>query len=1216
MKYLNKIIFIHSANIPYEEIKVDGNAHLTGTQGVGKSTILRALLFFYNADKHKLGIHQGQKSFDDFYFRYSNSYVLYEVMRENGPYTILVSRYQGRASWRFIDAPYQREWFVGDTGDVLSDWVKIRERIPKEIAMSPRIDSGVEYRDILFGNTRDNKNARYALVQSSQYQNIPRSIQNVFLNTKLDAEFIRNTIIQSMDEEESSVDIQAYRSLITTFEKEYEEIACWYRKAKDGTYPVRQLADKITEQGRMIIALNQEMRKHWRMLNFAVADNENQIPVLEQKVATIKADLEKERKRKQELVLEHQKENNELNQAKGEYKGKLKDITEKRKEFEALDIKRVLALAEKEPVYQQEYNKIQDLLNDLLKTHNSIEEKYKIAKEKLNNAYQAFTNTQEKAYIQKQESLQVNRSRVDNERSKGRSNLQRAYDEWLVLSDERWQTLIEKKTKLENACKELRTWHPKSDEIRELQLSIKQLESAQKENASQQEILKSKQAQITAEYEMNDAVLQQTAKQQEEKCLEQRAQCHQQIEKIDGLLVGLEDSLYHWLNENKKDWEETIGKVIDNERVLYAKGLEPKLDVTANNLFGVQLNLDNIDSVHRTPDEYRDEKKALEQRVLQINKELENIPIALEEEQAKLKKKYAALLNPLRQELSQLRVEEEQFPTTLQKIKSQMHHLQIEQDDMINSERVKREDAFNQAVVQLENERDARKVRKEKLEKELKDLERSFAKEIKLLDQELSDFKAKQQIEKEQKGQQFISEIKQLEAQQDAELAGKGVDVVLIDTYRIDLEKLAQTLKTIKSEYHLVIKYYDAVENLFNHEPAVRQKIKDIELRIQSLQERYQEKMARIEQKCAKWDEQYHALNQDIQHRQDGLVMYRRMVENENIVPESYISDVEKIKTPMDCQQLIINYRGADNKKRTYFQNLKHSVTQFNSNFKPDNTFQFNTTPITDVDYIQIATHLQEFMDNNKFDFYRKRVSERYTTIMSRVSYEVNRLLQRKSEVNGVINDINRDFIEKNFTGVIKSIELRMIESSDKLMQLLVSMHNFSTENEYSMGEANLFSGENRDEVNLKIVDYLKSLSRQLQSEPNRKIVSLGDTFGLQFRVKENDNETPWTERIDRVGSDGTDVLVKAMVNIMLINVFKKKAAKKNGDFILHCMMDEIGRLHPSNIKGILQFANSRNIYLINSSPMPYNPYDYKYTYRLKKEGVKTVVDTVLKRIN
>ena len=50
MKYLNKIIFVNSAHIRYSEVMLDGNVHFTGTQGVGKSTLLRAILFFYNAD--------------------------------------------------------------------------------------------------------------------------------------------------------------------------------------------------------------------------------------------------------------------------------------------------------------------------------------------------------------------------------------------------------------------------------------------------------------------------------------------------------------------------------------------------------------------------------------------------------------------------------------------------------------------------------------------------------------------------------------------------------------------------------------------------------------------------------------------------------------------------------------------------------------------------------------------------------------------------------------------------------------------------------------------------------------------------------------------------------------------------------------------------------------------------------------------------------------
>ena len=57
MRNLSRIIFINSANIPYsDDIYLDGNVHFIGTQGVGKSTLLRAILFFYNADTDRKSV--------------------------------------------------------------------------------------------------------------------------------------------------------------------------------------------------------------------------------------------------------------------------------------------------------------------------------------------------------------------------------------------------------------------------------------------------------------------------------------------------------------------------------------------------------------------------------------------------------------------------------------------------------------------------------------------------------------------------------------------------------------------------------------------------------------------------------------------------------------------------------------------------------------------------------------------------------------------------------------------------------------------------------------------------------------------------------------------------------------------------------------------------------------------------------------------------------
>ena len=1215
MKYLNKIIFINSANIPYAEISVDGNVHFTGTQGVGKSTVLRALLFFYNADKHRLGIQQGQKPFDEFYFRQSNSYILYEVMRDNGAYTILVSRYQGRASWRFIDAPYRREWLIADDKQVLSDWVKIRERIDRNVAVSARIESGAMFKDIIFGNTHDSKYTRYALVQSSHYQNIPRSIQNVFLNTKLDADFIKNTIIQSMADEELPIDLQTYRRLVTDFEREYDEIDCWFRQTRDGYYPVRQQALKIAEQGRTIVALDQQLSDVWRMLNHAISYSEQRIPLLEAEAAEIKALIEKEHDREKELTAEYDKEKDSLNQELGANKGKLKEIAQARKNFDDIGINDMLTLADRETAIRQEAADKQTLLDDLLKTHASIEEKYNIARGKLENARQAFENRQNETYYQKQAMLQTSRKKLDDERTRNRNKVIETFDDWRHESDERLQMLVTEQNKADNALKELRQWHPMADEINQADEQLRQLNLMEKENAAKQEATKSQITQIAAEYEMKEAEMKQASRREQERLEADRKQAIAQITKIDDLLSHLDGSLYKWLCDNADGWENTIGKVVDEERILYAQGLEPQLDATSDDLFGIKLNLDNITSVHRTPDEYRLEKENLDEQVQQIDRQLAQLPVILQEEISKLGKKYAAQLNPLRQHATLLKVEEEQIPIKRQNLQNLRHKLEMEEQERISQEKDIRERFYNEALLKVQSEKDARLKSEIKNKKDLKELDTSFSKASKALDEELRIFKETQISENAERNREFAEQKKQLDEQLKAELAGKGVDTNLLEQYRKALEDLNALLSRIDKERPTVIRYHDAADNLFAKEPEIKKTIKDIDQRLSMMRQRYEDKRTRIGKKLKEMEEQQKMVLKELAHRKDGLNLYHQMIENEHLVPDTFLSDDKMVQTQQDCQQLLSQLRGTVIQKRESIDKLKDTVVSFNRNFKPQNAFHFNTMPVTDNDYMQIAVDLQDFMDNNKIEEFRSRTSEHYKDILGRISAEIGSLMKRRSDVDEVIIDINKDFVEKNFAGVIKSIELRANESSDKLMQLLISIHDYTVENALSIGELNLFSNDNRDDVNRKVVDYLKSLSHQLQNEPNRQTVSLGDAFRLQFRVKENDNDTGWVERINNVGSDGTDILVKAMVNIMLINVFKKKAAKKSGDFIVHCMMDEIGRLHPNNIKGILQFANSRNIYLINSSPTSYNPYDYRYTYLLSKHGVRTRVEKLLKRI-
>ena len=74
---LKKIIFIDSAKFKYIDMDISENTLLLGASGVGKSSIMRAVLFFYtmNSDKENLGIAIGEtkKGFNDWYFNIDGS---------------------------------------------------------------------------------------------------------------------------------------------------------------------------------------------------------------------------------------------------------------------------------------------------------------------------------------------------------------------------------------------------------------------------------------------------------------------------------------------------------------------------------------------------------------------------------------------------------------------------------------------------------------------------------------------------------------------------------------------------------------------------------------------------------------------------------------------------------------------------------------------------------------------------------------------------------------------------------------------------------------------------------------------------------------------------------------------------------------------------------------------------------------------------------------
>lgn len=1207
MRALRKIIFVNSAHIRYAEVRLDGNVHFIGTQGVGKSTLLRAILFFYNADKLHLGIPKEMKTYDEFYLPHANSYIVYEVEHEHGPFCVLTFRSSGRACFRFVDAAYRKEWLVDDNGEVTAESKVIRERLGG-VSMSKIIDRYEQYRDILYGNRQavGKEFARFQLMESNRYQNIPRSIQNVFLNSRLDANFIKDIIIRSMSEEEANIDLGYYRRQVADFGQEYKDISCWYKLNQKGESVVRTQAENVVKAYRYLLFMKQQIAELCGELKYAVRVSKERLPLVVKKIDEIIEEENRQKRLINEIQQKYDSEKTSLNQQQGVVNEDLKRLKERRELYAAQKIEDLLKRYEQEQVLKIKLEESKVRLTELTARFNDVTGKFKALCQGVKNGLENYRLSQNNRIFSLGQEKQKAEERMFNEHTEQRKNIEAAFAEKLTVAYNAIDLLKNEKSELEKEMLKLKFSQPYKEETDALNKEANSLAFREKELNGLIATTEAKINQLQTEYDKQEAEITADSKNKIDAKQQEMDEVAAKIAEIDGLLNRTKGSLYEWLEENKRDWEQNIGKVVNEESVLYQTGLHPQKD-DGTSLFGVKLDLIDLPLSVRKPTQLKEERGELELKLrsLQTDKK------ALTEQQEKLINELKRRVAP---KMRELREQKSYHETELRVIPQKQKALKLKQEDYAAKAQQEKEERAKLLNTRLQEvalrrtaaDTDLDKIQAEKqkqLTAEDKRYQKAKDETIRLHEQRVAEIKADIKQQEKKAEEQLLL----LQRQENEELRGRGADTRMVDECKNLIKATEDELKFIDDHRRIVFDFQRDRENLFNREDEFKAKKKLINDKLQQLNEKYN-------QRKQKHNEALASLGKELAERKDE----KRLLDENLQKAENFAHD-EKLCPPMLAEanerqtlrtpgQAVEELTGIIVSRQKSYDKLKEAVNLFKGNFTTKNTFNFRMELTLDDDYLDFANNLEDFLTYNKIEEFRRRTSERYVDILARVSKEMGDLTSHESKVDKIIHDINNDFRERNFAGVIKLIALQPVPSADKMVLLMKRIKEFSDDNLYAMGELNLFSTANRDEVNEKAVGYLLDFMKSLVDNPQRQFLTLSDLFLLQFRIVENDNDTGWVDKLSHVGSEGTDTLVKAMINIMLINVFKGKVSRKFGDFRIHCMMDEIGKLHPQNVKGILDFANARNILLINSSPTTYNVSDYRYTYLLDKDSKSQTV--------
>lgn len=1220
MRSLTKIIFINSAHIRYGEVALDGNIHFTGTQGVGKTTLLRALLFFYNARKDKLGIrNQGQRSFDDYYVPTPSSYIVYEVSRgeEQSPFCVILFRRHNKAAFRFVDAPYDRSWLIDDHGVVATDPVTVRQRIQnKGTDLSGIIYRYNQYLDILYGNrsARISKDLlKYYLLKSQQYQNIPRIIQNVFLNERVDGGFIKNTIICSItgEEEETAIDLNFFRSKLVNFSDELKDISLWSHKNKQGIVETRRDADKIIEIAHKISAGEFSMRELCGMLIYSRNKAEKDIPILTSKIqkkkATIDALTQKIKSIEADFTEEHEKISNGI----AILDNKLKEASRLKKEYQRIGISDMIIRVESLPSLRLALQQKQSLLAQLNTEYLSIAHKFKSLRDRLELDFQQY---------QQRRTEEINKTKqeiIDREfaRIKRQNKLQDDVNAKFKTLREEIELKLGDYREQWHGQKLLRLAASKSSPLEaELEACRNNIIKLEKEENSLKEEKLRKENKLESLRNQLEMECQRLENEYASQIIALENNISGLTEKLESerlLLKKSQGSFCEWLDRNVEDWASSIGKIADEKHVLYGQNLNPKLvDGNRDTLFGVRIDLDEIEKEVRTPAMIEDDIKAIDAKINTIACEINRLREEKDESISEIGKKRVSVCKSIQ-------VDIDAISQKMQICNQQCRKEKLRQDEIKTDEKAKLkeidavyEEKIQQLTLAIEAHTEKLGDIDNRCKRELSAISKAAKEETKK-DQNLLDIQ-EQSVKNDIKNFKNETDVKiqQLDNDERVELSIAGADTRMIEQTKKEIAETENRIRVVEDELKQVAVYKNDCKTLLDNVPQYQTEKKKLEDRDASLRQTYERRKEKYDSNRQVESTALSTLQATLEKSSESIRKAEDFMASDSCPPE--LKESQQVQTDLDCISLVDSIKGLTGEIYRQTDSLKTSVNDFRRRFSQCNTFKFPTEFETTAHYRNYADKLEEFVVNDMIKEFQQVTSNIYRDILSRAAVDFNVLLGRESEIQRIVRDINYDFSHKTFAGVIRSIELRLERSNMPIITQLQNITDFWNAHQYDIGELNLFSGEEHEDITRDSIKYLRSLTEALTHTPELGKLPLEQTFSLKFKIEENDNSTGWTENIKAVGSEGTDTLVKAIMNILLISVFKKRAGQA-GDFRLHCMMDEIGRLADENIQGILNFANERDIYIVNSSPKSHRPLSYRRLYLLSKDKeANTIVQPIL----
>ena len=1206
-RILNRIVEINIANVKYTDLELSGNTCFVGTNNFGKTSLQRAILFFYSANSRGLGIAPSQKPFDEHYFRNENSYLVYEIRTEDKPFFVIVYRHN-KLVFRFVDAEYSPDYFFNENDEALKMKDIVAGFDKRGIYISNQIDTFERYRNILYGTETDKQLSKFYLLKGNEkYQNIPKSITNVFLSSKssIDSRFIKDFIANSLTTENSSIKLEQVERQLRQFNEKYSDIETYLKKE---TQQLIEFIDKKYDQVHMLKGAQMEMAdKLGSSLRYAETQNETIIKASREKEEEIEKLAEANDGQKTHLE-EKQKD---IREEIGYYDKSIREANKKLKEYKDKNIDQAVEKNAEREKLQVDLNIARREYESLTSNVQSIEMKYSSLIDQLRNdktAYVNKINSRTSEIFNHYNELQLLQK---NEFNKKDAELKQKREDALTdLNAEVTSKQIEF-NELKAEEKVIRNTRFYENEIKAQETELAELRAINYKNKSERAIKTNLVQTNQKEWENLEQKLKTASAHQIQKTNNEIIRVKNEIKAIEEKLNVQHDALYGYLEKNVKDWHTTIGKVV-NEDLLFRTDLDPKIIADkAFSLYGVTLKLDDVKVVSKTIEEYQFEKNERNAIIRDLEESLNQFQTSNNEEKMLAADKFGKQLGELKEDLKVLN-----YSLELADKREKKLILEIEDWKQRASTEIEQSLSGNKQKINIIEEELA--ILNKKKNNLLNDFNTQFDKLKIFNDERLADLKGRQEteiseleVEKKNQVKEYEEKETQLSSEKESNFKEKGVDSKEIKRIDARIKELQDALKEIEQYSQVVNDYLKDKRDIFDKLPDFIQKKEEYVKTANDLSTELEEIARKYNIKRMELNKQKRAFDEELIEFNNGINYFTKNF-RETPVYNKYVDIIERAEpkktnySVMDlCTQLLKN----DSHFNEEYGAFQRYVNEFAGKFRLENHFNFVIrNDASQGEYERFAQNLRSFINEAKIELSIAETATQIGLVTDSIATKVKELSGQKEKIQHIITLIAEDFKKAEFeeSKLIEFIKIRLEDSENKVYKLLKRIQEFREENGLVYNEG-LFNTDFATHKNKEISNRAVKLLEQLRSaikEQEQEEIRLQDLFELRFNIKEGMNETGWTHKIDSIGSTGTDILVKAIIYITLLHVFIKESSHRNStDFKVHCIIDEVGQISAHYLRELLRFAKNRNIMMINGLPNKSGlEAHYKYTYQFRRE--------------